>query len=191
MDGRRKDGEAPTLVVVEDGDSFRETLLLEFADRGYDVHGVRSVAELRAFLARRREVAVRPWPRFAIVDLRLGRDDGLTALGVLLDKEPEVRAVVLTGYASLATAVEAVKRGAVNYLTKPVDMARLERALWTDEPDPEEIAVPEKGETLARREREYIEYVLLQCDGNISRAARWLGIHRQSLQRKLRKFTPR
>jgi len=125
-----------------------------------------------------------------VVDLRIGADSGLDVIDAIMASAPAARAVVLTGYGSLPTAVQAVKQGATNYLAKPVTIERLERALWTDDPDPEDIAVPNGRESLARHEREYIEYVLLQCDGNISKAARWLGIHRQSLQRKLRKFRP-
>ena len=83
-----------------------------------------------------------------------------------------------------------MRLGASNYLTKPVSMDRLESAFWSDEPDPQEIAAPDHRESLARHEREYLEYVLRQCGGNITQAAEWLGIHRQSLQRKLRKFPP-
>ncbi len=172
------------LLVVEDDDGFRETLVLEFKDRGYDVYEAASAEDVKQVLAR----GIRPG--FAVVDLRIGQDNGLEVVEMIRRTSPEVRAVILTGYGSLATAVAAVKKGAVNYLAKPVSIERLERALWTDEPDPEEVAVPDKGESLARREREYIEYVLHQCDGNISKAARWLGIHRQSLQRKLRKYSP-
>ena len=99
--------------------------------------------------------------------------------------------VVLTGHGSIATAVQATKLGAVNYLTKPVDVETIERALRSDPDDDEAIPIPEQYQSLARHEREYIEFVLAECEGNISRAARRLGIHRQSLQRKLRKYTPR
>lgn len=174
----------PVVLVAEDDEGFRETLTLEFQERGYDVHAAADRAGVEHLLA------TGVTPRFAVLDLRLGTDDGLGVLDLLLEKNPKVRAVMLTGYGSFSTAVRAVKSGAVNYLAKPISFTRLERALWTDDPDPREVAVPDARESLARHEREYIEYVLLQCDGNISKAARWLGIHRQSLQRKLRKFTP-
>ncbi len=172
------------LLIVEDDAGLRETLQLEFQDRGYRVWQAASLEATQGLL----EAGM--VPRFAVVDLRVGVDDGVEIVQVLLQGAPEVRAVILTGYGSLSTAVTAVKRGAVNYLAKPVSIQRLERALWTDDPDPQEVAVPESRESLALHEREYVEYVLLQCDGNISQAARWLGIHRQSLQRKLRKFRP-
>jgi two-component system response regulator RegA len=172
------------LLLVEDDPGLRETLALEFADRGYRVHAFGTVAAALARLADRLK------PAFAVVDLRVGPDDGLEVVAALASFAPRARTVVLTGYGSLATAVQAMRGGAVNYLAKPVAIERLERALWTDEPDPRDVAVPGGRESLARHEREYIEYVLVQCDGNVSRAARWLGLHRQSLQRKLRKFTP-
>ena len=100
----------------------------------------------------------------------------------------KTRVVILTGYASIATAVQAVKQGAVDYLTKPVDIDELERALLMGGLDTSNV--PEEFQSLDRHQREYIEYVLARCGGNISEAARRLGIHRQSLQRKLRKFTP-
>ena len=174
----------PSVLLVEDDVGLRETVALEFGDRGYEVEQAGSLDALRDVLADAFD------PRFAVIDLRLGADDGLAAVEAILARRPSARVVVLTGYGSLPTAVQAMKLGAVNYLAKPVSIARLERALWTDEPDPRQIAVPDARESLARHEREYIEYVLLQCDGNISQAARWLGIHRQSLQRKLRKFSP-
>lgn len=172
------------LLIVEDDEGLRETLALEFADRGYRVSQAGTYKEAEAAL----RAGVRP--RFAVLDLRIGADNGLDVLDLVREAAPQSRVVILTGYGSLPTAVQAVKQGAVNYLAKPVTIERLERALWTDEPDPKEVAVPQSRESLARHEREYIEYVLLQCEGNISKAARWLGIHRQSLQRKLRKFRP-
>ena len=178
--------ESPTILLAEDNDGFRETLGLEFEDRGYVVYQARDFDAVRRAVGRMGEDSL----RFAVVDLRLGSDDGLTVVEYLQERFANVRIVLLTGYGSLPSAVQAMKLGAVNYLSKPVAVERLERALWTDAADPEEVAVPDGRESLARHEREYIEYVLLQCDGNISKAARWLGIHRQSLQRKLRKFTP-
>jgi len=172
------------LLIVEDDDGLRETLGLEFEDRGYRVWQAGSLEATLGLL----QQGVRP--RFAVVDLRVGVDSGVEVIEEVLAVAPAARAVILTGYGSLSSAVGAMKRGAVNYLAKPVSIERLERALWTDDPDPQEVAVPQTRESLALHEREYIEYVLLQCDGNISKAARWLGIHRQSLQRKLRKFRP-
>ena len=97
---------------------------------------------------------------------------------------------MFTGSESIATAVQATKNGATNKLTKLTAIDELEHTLITGGPD-EETPIPDEFQSLDRHEREYIEYVLNECGGNISQAARRLGLHRQSLQRKLRKFTPR
>jgi len=174
--------ENPALLVVEDDERFADTLATELRDRGYDV-------ECLASLARVRETEIERFA-YAVVDLRLRTDSGLDVIGVVKERNPGIRIVVLTGYGSIATAVQATKLGASQYLTKPVDIDELERALTTDD-DSVEVEVPQEFQSLYRHEREYIEYVLAQCDGNISQAARRLGLHRQSLQRKLRKYTPR
>jgi two-component system response regulator RegA len=171
----------PTLLIVEDDARFAETLAAEFRDRGYAVEAVGGLAELDSVDGEAVD--------YAIVDLRLRQDSGLDAISKIAQRWPGVRVVVLTGYASIATAVQATKLGAVNYLTKPVDIDAIERAFQEDEDDP--IEVPREFQSLARHEREYIEFVLAECGGNISQAARRLGLHRQSLQRKLRKYTPR
>jgi two-component system response regulator RegA len=114
----------------------------------------------------------------------------LEVLKELKELLPECRAVVLTGYGSIATAVEAVKLGAAHYLTKPVDPDAIVKAFEATEGDPT-VTVSMSPPSLARHEREYIEYVLAATGGNISEAARRLGLHRQSLQRKLRKYPPR
>jgi two-component system, response regulator RegA len=171
-----------SLLIVDDDPRFAETLALEFAERGWRVDRVADLDELRA---------LPPFPyKFASVDLRLRHQSGLDAIPLILERSPKTRIVVLTGYGSIATAVQAVKQGAFNYLTKPVHVDDL-LAAFRSEPVPSQGAASEAGQTLARREREYIEWVLAECGGNISRAARQLGLHRQSLQRKLRKFTPR
>lgn len=129
--------------------------------------------------------------RFAIVDLRIGPDSGISSLDEIKKRWPNCRVVILTGYGSISTAVQAIKLGAANYLTKPVSIETLERALWIDLANQTSEAEPADRASLARHEREYIEYVLAECGGNISKAAEWLGVYRQSLQRKLKKFTPR
>jgi two-component system response regulator RegA len=174
--------EEKTLLIVEDDDRFADTLATEFRDRGYTVAHVADIAGLEA--TDPSEFS------YAVVDLRLRRDSGLDAVSSIKSRSPGTRVVVLTGYGSIATAVQATKNGATNYLTKPVDMDELEHTLVTGGAG-EETPIPDEFQSLDRHEREYIEYVLNECGGNISRAARRLGLHRQSLQRKLRKFTPR
>jgi two-component system response regulator RegA len=172
--------DTPRLLIVEDDDRFSETLSAEFRDRGYVVDRATSLEELGRIDA--------TGVGYAVVDLRLRSDSGLDAIATIKAHAPHARIVVLTGYGSIATAVQATKLGAIQYLTKPIEADELERALLSD--DYEEAEIPDQFQSLDRHEREYIEWVLAQCDGNISQAARRLGLHRQSLQRKLRKFTP-
>jgi two-component system response regulator RegA len=176
--------QAQSLLILDDDTRFAETLALEFTERGWRVDCVADLDELRA---------LPPFAhRFASVDLRLRHQNGLDAIPLILERSPRARIVVLTGYGSIATAVQAVKLGAFNYLTKPVQVEDLLAAFRGDPLQSQTPVAPgAAGQTLARREREYIEWVLAECGGNISRAARQLGLHRQSLQRKLRKFTPR
>jgi len=174
------------LLIVEDDARFSETLATEFRDRGYEVDQVDSLDALR-------DLPPDQLIDYGVVDLRLRQDSGLDAISIIMERSPAARIVVLTGYGSIATAVQATKRGALKYLTKPVEWAEVERALLSndDEEEEDEAPIKEEFQSLDRHTREYIEYVLAESGGNISQAARRLGLHRQSLQRKLRKFTPR
>jgi two-component system response regulator RegA len=174
--------EGRSLLIVEDNDRFADTLASEFRDRGYAVQRAANLSAIAAI----KDLNV----QFAIVDLRLGADSGLDAIQAILGRCPNAKIVVLTGYGSIATAVKATKIGAVGYLMKPADVDQVERALYGEEIAEEEIPIPSEFQSLYRHEREYIEFVLAECNGNISQAARRLGLHRQSLQRKLRKYTP-
>jgi two-component system response regulator RegA len=171
-----------TLLIVEDNDRFAETLGSEFRDRGYAVARARDLASLESMATLDIQ--------FAVVDLRLGADSGLDAIQTILDRAPDARIVVLTGYGSIATAVKATKLGAKGYLMKPTDVDQVEHALLDETEIDTEVPIPSEFQSLYRHEREYIEFVLADCEGNISQAARRLGLHRQSLQRKLRKYTP-
>ena len=122
-------------------------------------------------------------PDFALVDLKIGSSSGLNLIAPLRAARADMQIILVTGYASVATAVEAIKRGADNYLPKPVTAQALIRALQ-DEPFVEEV---ETMTPLSRLEWEHIQQALQQCDGNVSAAARLLGMHRRSLQRKLAK----
>jgi len=174
----------PKLLVVDDDQAFRESMALEFADRGFQVL---LAADHRTAM----QVAGAQRPELAVVDLRLAAENGLEVVKDLLARVPELTVVVLTGYGSIATAVEAVKLGAANYLTKPCDPDALQAAFQRGDAGGTLVDAAEQSPTLARHEREYIEYVLAATGGNISEAARRLGLHRQSLQRKLRKYPPR
>ena len=175
-------GTGGSLLIVEDNDRFAETLASEFRDRGYAVQRASNLSSIAAI----KNLDV----QFAVVDLRLGADSGLDAIQTILGRSPKTKIVVLTGYGSIATAVKATKLGAVGYLMKPADVDQVERALSGEELDDDEVPIPSEFQSLYRHEREYIEFVLAECNGNISQAARRLGLHRQSLQRKLRKYTP-
>jgi two-component system response regulator RegA len=181
------ENEHPRLLIAEDDERLGRTLSLEFEERDYEVTWIRSLTEF--------EKASPSWAGldFAVVDLRLENSSGLTLISELRSRFASASIVVLTGYGSIATAVEAMKRGAMHYLTKPAQVDDIERALWGQEGSSEasnELS-NERGESLAQHERDFIESVLLQCDGNITLAAKRLGLHRQSLQRKLRKRSGR
>lgn len=169
--------EAPSVLVVDDDDVFRSRLGRAFADRGFDVRTAPSAEEAVA-LARADS------PEFAVVDLRMPGASGLDLVRDLHTIDPSTVVVMLTGYGSIATAVEAIRRGAIHYLSKPVDIDQILAAFEG------KIASADGGAevpSLARIEWEHIQRVLLDCEGNISRAARLLGLHRRSLQRKLGK----
>jgi two-component system response regulator RegA len=128
-------------------------------------------------------------PAFAVVDLRLGDGNGLEVVKALRDARPDARIVMLTGYGNIATAVAAVKQGAVDYLSKPADADAVEAALLADGrtlPPPPEIPL-----SADRVRWEHIQRVFEQCDRNVSETARRLKMHRRTLQRILNKHAPR
>jgi len=170
------------LLLVEDDAVFAGAMARALLARGFDVAIAASTAEA---LACARE---RP-PRCAVVDLKLGDDSGLALIPALLEEIPDLRVLLLTGYASIATAVEAIKRGAHDYLAKPVDADAVVRALLDDgDADVAEAAeLPESPLPLRRLEWEHIQRALRECEGNVSETARRLGMHRRTLQRKLGK----
>ncbi|MGF1632369.1 MAG: response regulator transcription factor [Phycisphaerae bacterium] len=170
------------VLVVDDDSIFRERLIRALISRGMDSMGAGDAEEALS-------VARKTRPRRAVVDLKMPGMNGLDLVPLLVESVPGIRIVVLTGYGSIATAVEAVKRGAADYLTKPVDTDQIMAALGgkpieiSDDYDPD-------TPSLARVEWEHIQRTLSDCDGNISLAARKLGIHRRSLQRKLGRLPP-
>jgi two-component system response regulator RegA len=169
----------PRLVIVEDDEAFARTLRRSFERRGYAVEVAHDPAGLDALLGRYR-------PGFAVVDLRLEGASGLGCIQSLHQADPAMRIVVLTGYASIATAVEAIKLGATNYLTKPADTDDIEAAFARQEGDPE-ADISSRPTTLKTLEWEHIHQTLAEADFNISEAARRLGMHRRTLVRKLEK----
>jgi len=171
-----------SVLVVEDDAVLRQRLARAFRDRGYDA---REAWDYETALAAAREEA----PEYAVVDLRMPGRSGIDVVRGLLEVDPATVAVVLTGYGSIATAIEAVKAGAAHYLTKPAHVDEIISAF-----DRRGQAAGDAGgagdyvPSLARVEWEPINRVLSDCGGNVSKAARLLGLHRRSLQRKLSKF---
>jgi two-component system response regulator RegA len=174
--------EARSILVVDDDDAFRNRLVRAFVSRGLEARQAATYEEA-VTLARADS------PELAVVDLRLLERSGLALVRDLLDIDPATRIVVLTGYGSIATAIEAMRLGAAHYLTKPADADDILLAFRkAEEPSGDEEAVPRSVPSLARVEWEHIQRVLSDCGGNVSRAARLLGMHRRSLQRKLSKY---
>ncbi|MCK6510497.1 response regulator [Myxococcota bacterium] len=174
----------PSVLVVDDHDIFRERLARALRDRGFEV---RTAATLEAA----RAMVLEDSPEKVILDLRLPEGSGLQLLQEIHSFDPTVEVVVLTGYGSIATAVDAMRLGAVNYLSKPADADEILAAFarnHTPPLDPPEPTYPTAS--LARAEWEHIHRVLSDCGGNVSKAARILGVHRRSLQRKLQKYPP-
>ena len=125
-------------------------------------------------------------PEYAVIDLRIGHESGLSLVKRLVELDDHTRIVMLTGFASIATAVEAIKLGATHYLTKPADADEIVTALHKAEGD-ESVEIKEKPLSVKRLEWEHLQKVLVEHDQNISAAARALGMHRRTLQRKLEK----
>ncbi|MBX3270096.1 MAG: response regulator [Sandaracinaceae bacterium] len=171
----------PTVLVVDDDERFRERLARAFAARGWEASAAGSGQEAL-------EVASRESPEHAVVDLRMPEMTGLETVRALLAIDPSTKIVLLTGFGSIATAVEAIREGAIDYLTKPAEIDEILRAFERRDRD---AAPPDSVPSLARTEWEHINRVLAECNGNVSQAARLLGIHRRSLQRKLAKYPVR
>jgi two-component system, response regulator RegA len=173
---------ARSILIVDDDAVLRERLVRAFATRGFEARGAAGFDEAVAS-------AAEDSPELAVVDLRMPGHSGLELVRALKAIDQTTLVVVLTGYGSIATALEAVRLGATHYLTKPADvdeiLAGFDRA--TKAPG-EPVAVEHEVASLARAEWEHIQRVLVDCRGNVSQAARLLGLHRRSLQRKLSKY---
>ena len=173
----------PTMLLVDDDDVFRERLVRAMEQRGFEVRSAASADEA-VRLARDDS------PELAVVDLRMPGRSGLELVRDLKEIDPATKVVVLTGYGSIATATEAMRLGATHYLPKPADADEVLAAFKKDEVPPlEAIETGTEAPSLARAEWEHINRVLTDTGGNISEAARRLGIHRRSLQRKLQKLS--
>jgi two-component system response regulator RegA len=174
--------EDKSLLIVDDDAPFRQRLAQAMEKRGFVVVAAESVA------AGIEAARARP-PAYAVVDLKLGDGNGLEVVKALREVRADTRIVVLTGYANIATAVAAVKTGAVDYLAKPTDADTIEAALMAKGsalPPP-----PEQPMTADRVRWEHIQRVYEQCDHNVSETARRLRMHRRTLQRILAKYAPK
>ncbi|GHB09583.1 response regulator transcription factor [Salinicola rhizosphaerae] len=167
------------LLIVDDDEQFCFVMERAMRRRGYEVLVAHTQEDALA-------IARETPPDLATLDLKLESDSGLKALPALLDIVPDCRVVVLTGYSSIATAVEAIKLGAVNYLCKPADADEILSSLERDSGDVD-VEIADNPPSVNRVTWEHIQKVLQEHDGNISATARALGMHRRTLQRKLQK----
>lgn len=174
------DGGAPTLLVVDDDEAFRTAIGEAIERRGFSV-------SLAGSMGPALDLAREKIFEYALVDVRMPGESGIELVRALRAIDEGTRVVVLTGYGTIANAVEAMRAGAFNYLTKPVNAAVCVRALLGEaEPEGSSQDVP----SLDRVEWEYLNRVLADCGGNVSEAARRLRMHRRSLQRKMGKLPP-
>lgn len=178
---------SPTsILIIEDDDVYRSRLVQAFNDRGYEATGAPD-GEAGLMLAREAS------PELALVDMRMPGMSGLEVVRELHAIDETTKIVVLTAYGSIATALDAMRLGAVHYLSKPAEMDEILQAFERERdgaPPEGEMSPDYQPPSLARVEWEHINRVLADCGGNISKAARVLKIHRRSLQRKLTKYPP-
>jgi len=169
----------PRLLIVDDDITFASVLARALARRGYQTITAHNASEA---LAQCREYL----PARAVVDLKLETESGLNLLPQLKAINPDIKVLILTGYSSISTAVEAIKMGATNYLCKPASVDDILAALEGSIPNPE-VPINDTPPSVERLEWEHIQRVLAENNGNISATARSLGMHRRTLQRKLQK----
>ncbi|WP_051937994.1 response regulator transcription factor [Ghiorsea bivora] len=169
----------PTLLLVDDDELYCRILGNALSKRGFSVLTAHNVQQAL-------EVVGEVPPKYAVIDLNMPGDSGLVLIEKIHKLDPESHIVVLTGYASVATAVEAIKLGATHYLAKPADADEVLKALGKSEGDTG-IEVKQQPMSPKRLEWEHIQKVLTENGGNISETARQLGLHRRTLQRKLQK----
>jgi two-component system response regulator RegA len=172
-------------IIVDDDEVFSRRLCRAFELRGWEAHVAASGAEALA-------LGHETGPDLAVIDLRMPGESGLDIVKNLREMDPTVSIIMLTGYGSIATALEALRCGADHYLTKPVDVDQILAAYDAVRlSTPGEARPPTTVPSLARVQWEHIQRVLTDCGGNVSQAAKLLGLHRRSLQRKLNKYPPR
>ena len=169
-----------TILVIDDDPTFNGVLTRSLKRRGFAAQGADTPEEALS-------AAAEYLPSRIVLDLNLGGHSGLALIPGLLAAVPAARIVVLTGYASISTAVDAIKLGAMQYLTKPVEIDAILAAFGDTAPNPAAMAVPDSPLSVDRLEWEHIQRVLKEHEGNISATARALNMHRRTLQRKLGK----
>lgn len=173
-----------SLLLVDDDETFRRVLARALTRRGYAVSTAASVDEALG-------QAQLQSPEFAVVDLKMPGDSGLVLIEKLMELDPNTRVVMLTGYASIATAIEAIKLGAVHYLAKPCDADEVVAALNKSTAGDASLQISDSPLSVERLEWEHIQRVLAEHQGNVSSTARALKMHRRTLQRKLGKHPSR
>lgn len=169
----------PNLLLVDDDETFCSVLKPALEKRNFQV-SVANDIEQGMVLAEQTE------PEYAVIDLRIGHNSGLEMVKKLISLDDNTQIVMLTGFASIATAVEAIKLGAIHYLTKPANADEIVNALYKNEGDTS-VEINVNPLSVKRLEWEHLQKVLMQHEGNISAAARALNMHRRTLQRKLDK----
>jgi two-component system, response regulator RegA len=170
-----------TLLIVDNDDRLLQCLARAMETRGFNVITAKSAADAMAHIER-------DSPAFAVVDMRLNDGCGLDVIAAVKQRRPDARAVILTGYGNIATAVGAVKMGAIDYLTKPVDADDLASALLV--PAGCKLEPPEHPMSAKRARWEHIQSIYESCGRNVSETARQLNMHRRTLQRILTKHAP-
>ncbi|MGJ0485893.1 MAG: response regulator transcription factor [Methylomicrobium sp.] len=169
----------PRLLLVDDDETYCRVLKSALEKRNYEVL---VATDVQSGIT----LAEQNLPEYAVIDLRIGHESGLELVKKLISLDANTACVMLTGFASIATAVEAIKLGAIHYLTKPANADEILAALHKNEGDTT-VSISENPLSVKRLEWEHLQKILMQHDGNISAAARALNMHRRTLQRKLEK----
>lgn len=171
--------DSKSILILDDDEVFAETLARSFKKKGFISYVALNIENAKRIIEKNQ-------PDFAVIDLKIGQESGLHFLPILKTLSPNTKALVLTGYSSISTTVEAMKLGCVNYLCKPVNTQDILVA-FEEQHAQTDIPLPESPPSVNRLEWEHIQRVLLKHEGNISATAKALGMHRRTLQRKLQK----
>jgi two-component system, response regulator RegA len=168
-----------SILIVDDDITFAQILKRALDRRGFITETAIDITSAETLVQKNHFAK-------AIVDLKIAQESGLVLISRLREINPDIQIIMLTGYSSISTAVDAIKLGAINYFCKPIEVDDLLKA-FDATPAAGTIPIPENAPSLDRMEWEYIQKIMQDCNGNISAAARALGVHRRTLQRKLQK----